>query len=79
MKTIQLSGGPFDGKRMVVPTYSAEVKFADAKTDGQSCYLPASRCTQDGLEIWQLAWSTGFGDSGAVEIKRPRRRARAAA
>ena len=69
MKTIQLSGGLFHGKRMVVPIYSAELKFVAAKTDGECCYLPASHCTKEGLEVWELAWTTNPAESVAVQVK----------
>ncbi|HET9207106.1 MAG TPA: hypothetical protein VFO28_12770 [Burkholderiaceae bacterium] len=64
MKTIQLNGGPFDGKRMVVPIYSAELSFPDKRSDGAFGYCPQGKRTPDGLEIWELAWATGVGEFG---------------
>ena len=64
MKTIQLNGGPFDGKRMVVPIYSAELSFLDKRSDGAFVYCPRGKRTPGGLEIWELAWDTGAGEFG---------------
>ena len=66
MKTIELRGGPSDGKRMVVPIYSNEVSFTDRKGDGESVYCPSADRTRDGLEVWRLAWSTGAHASRAA-------------
>jgi hypothetical protein len=59
MKTIQLRGGPSDGKRMVVPFYSAEVSFVDTKTGSDFVYGPAGQRTNEGLEVWELQWASG--------------------
>ena len=60
MKTIELRGGPSDGKRMVVPIYSNQLSLADRKGHGDFVYRPSLDRTPDGLEIWTLAWSTGL-------------------
>ena len=58
MKTIELRGGPCDGKRMVVPIYSNHLSLADRKGDGDFAYRPSGERTPHGLEIWLLAWTT---------------------
>jgi hypothetical protein len=66
MKTIQLCGGPANGKRMVVPIYSNEVSFPDRKGDGDFVYCPSADRTKDGLEIWKLVWSNAIDGGAAV-------------
>jgi hypothetical protein len=66
MKTIELRGGPCDGKRMVVPFYSNQVSLTDRKGDSDFVYCPSDERTPGGLEIWKLAWSTGLATGGVA-------------
>jgi len=72
MKTIELRGGPSDGKRMVVPVYSNEVSLNHRKSAGEFVYCPSQDRTRDGLEVWKLAWSTGLGWGGSVAAETSR-------
>jgi hypothetical protein len=58
MKTVQLRGGPRDGKRMVVPAFSAELKLRSREGDGEVCYRRRQARLGDAPEIWDLAWAT---------------------
>ena len=62
MKTVQLRGGPRDGRRMVVPAFSAELKFASRSGDGDVCYRPRHVRAGDAPEVWDFAWATDFAE-----------------
>ena len=67
IKTIELRGGPVDGKRITI-AYGLEEAMVPVNSDDRLgawvVYRPTSQRCDDGTEIWNLHIESEFGDTG---------------
>ena len=56
------------GKRLVVRPDQTELSIPDSQGDGDLVYCPSAERSRDGLEIWELTWDTGFGESEVTPL-----------
>jgi hypothetical protein len=68
MKTIELRGGPADGRRMDLPADSTEATIPIPEVESFAIYGPSADCTQDGLEVWDLLEDSGFSETGLAPL-----------
>jgi hypothetical protein len=70
-KTVELRGGPADGRRVSIPLgfteLTLQVDSAD-KFSAWAVYRPTSDRSDDGVEIWSEYVETSWGDSGLVPL-----------
>jgi hypothetical protein len=70
-KTVELRGGPADGRRVSIPLgfteLTLQVDSAD-KFSAWAVYRPTSDRSADGVEIWSEYVETTWGDSGLVPL-----------
>lgn len=67
-KTIELRGGPADGRRMTLPADSTEATIPVPEVEGFAIYGPGADRTADGLEVWDLIEDSGFSDTGLAPL-----------
>jgi hypothetical protein len=68
MKTIELRGGPADGRRLNLPSDSTEATIPIPEVEGFAIYGPSADRTQDGLEVWDLLEDSGFSETGLAPL-----------
>jgi hypothetical protein len=68
MKTIELRGGPADGRRMDLPVDSTEATIPIPEVEGFAIYGPSADRTRDGLEVWDLLEDSGFSETGLAPL-----------
>jgi hypothetical protein len=70
-KTVELRGGPADGRRIAIPLgfteLTLQVDSAD-KFSAWAVYRPTADRSADGIEIWDEYVETQWGDSGLVPL-----------
>jgi hypothetical protein len=70
-KTVELRGGPADGRRIAIPLgfteLTLQVDSAD-KFSAWAVYRPTPDRSADGTEIWDEYVETQWGDSGLVPL-----------
>jgi hypothetical protein len=70
-KTVELRGGPADGRRIAIPLgfteLTLQVDSAD-KFSAWAVYRPTGDHADDGIEIWDEYVETQWGDSGLVPL-----------
>lgn len=70
-KTVELRGGPANGRRVSIPLgfteLTLQVDSAD-KFSAWAVYRPTLDRSDDGVEIWDEYVETTWGDSGLVPL-----------
>jgi len=70
-KTVELRGGPANGRRIAIPLgfteLTLQVDSAD-KFSAWAVYRPTPDRSADGVEIWDEYVETQWGDSGLVPL-----------
>lgn len=68
MKTIELRGGPADGRRMSVPSDTTEATIPIPEFEGFAVYAPSDDRAPDGSELWDLILDSGFSGTGLAPL-----------
>jgi len=70
-KTIELRGGPLNGKRTSVPASNTQLTLPVNSADPFSAwavYRPSADRCADGIEIWDEYIESQWGDTGLTDL-----------
>ena len=70
-KTVELRGGPLDGRRVTVSTDATQASLPIDSSDRFSAwtvYRPTSERSSDGHEVWTEYVESQWGDTGLANL-----------